>query len=452
MAECGQQMGGSTTPATDPHETAPSARPSVRSSTPPPHSAAPSLHAFPFRPSATPIMDLFSLPLLLVLPALCYGDFMVENSVMAEPKIDCLSHMVAVNFVTQAPFQGHVFIRGHYADPDCHKDYVLNRDPSGFMDISFDKCGMRRQRTTNPKGMTMSAIVVVSFHRTFITMHDKSYHLECFYLEEEKVVQSNMHVSELQPTELSIQPPMPSCVYSVLSGGPKGEAMSFARVGDTVYHKWSCSYPTENGGEGLYCMVIHSCTVDDGETALYEVVDKEGCQKDPVIMGEIEYNGDLMAGTAAQVFKFADKAHVYFTCQVKLSLKSEQENGVCPRPECNGTIHQLRYRRSDDLVRIERSALRPAVGDSFDILSKPVLVLDLDDPAIPRRPETMPQNTIGILPTMLLAQDGETKAVCVSELSFGFLVAAAILSLFTAILFALVHYFNVRTATKSWGA
>jgi hypothetical protein len=68
---------------------------------------------------------------------------------LAEPKIECLSHMVSVNFVTQAPFEGHVYIRGHYADTDCHKDYMLNRDTSGFMDVSFDKCGMRRQRTVS---------------------------------------------------------------------------------------------------------------------------------------------------------------------------------------------------------------------------------------------------------------------------------------------------------------
>jgi len=273
--------------------------------------------------------------------------------------------------------------------------------------------------------------------------------LECFYLEEEKVVQSNLHVSELQPTELSVQPPMPTCVYSVLGGGPEGESMSFARVGDTVYHKWSCSYPAEKGGEGLYCMIIHSCTVDDGETALYEVIDDRGCNKDPIILGEIKYGADLMAGTPAQVFKFADKAHVYFTCQVKLSLKSEHENGVCPRPECGAARMRFRQRRSENLSRIARSSQHPSVGNSFDVLSKPVLVLELDDPAMPRRADLVPQKHTGLLPTLLLAQDGEAKAVCVSELSFGFLVTAAILSVLTAILFALVHFINVRNATKS---
>jgi hypothetical protein len=66
-----------------------------------------------------------------------------------------------------------------------------------------------------------------------------------------------------------------------------------------------------------------------------------------------------------------------------------------------------------------------------------------------RRPDLVPLKQTGLLPTILLAQDGEAKAVCVTELTFGFLVTAAILSVFTAVLFALVHFINVRNATKS---
>ncbi len=42
--------------------------------------------------------------------------------------------------------------------------------------------------------MTMSAKVVISFHRTFITHKDKAYHIECFYLEDERIVTQNLHV------------------------------------------------------------------------------------------------------------------------------------------------------------------------------------------------------------------------------------------------------------------
>jgi hypothetical protein len=49
-----------------------------------------------------------------------------------------------------------------------------------------------------------------------------------------------------------------------------------------------------------------------------------------LILGELRYSEDLVAGTSSQVFKFADKANMHFSCQVKLSLKKNHEGGVCP--------------------------------------------------------------------------------------------------------------------------
>lgn len=40
----------------------------------------------------------------------------------------------------------------------------------------------------------MSAVLIVSFHRTFITQMDKAYHVECFYVEQDKVVTQNIQV------------------------------------------------------------------------------------------------------------------------------------------------------------------------------------------------------------------------------------------------------------------
>jgi hypothetical protein len=80
----------------------------------------------------------------------------------------------------------------------------------------------------------------------------------------------------------------------------------------------------------MYCMLVHSCTVDDGEKALHQVVDEHGCAVDALILNSINYAGDMTAGTASNVFKFADRAHVYFTCQIRLSLKHEHEQNLCP--------------------------------------------------------------------------------------------------------------------------
>ena len=34
-------------------------------------------------------------------------------------------------------------------------------------------------------------------------------------------------------------------------------------IGDTIYHKWKCVYPT-GSTLNVYCMMVYNCTVSDG--------------------------------------------------------------------------------------------------------------------------------------------------------------------------------------------
>ncbi|VDN28032.1 unnamed protein product [Gongylonema pulchrum] len=62
-------------------------------------------------------------------------------------------------------------------------------------------------------------------------------------------------------------------VYEILNGGPAGPAIRYAKVGDSVYHKWTCV--SEMGD--IYCMRVHTCTVNDGQGGdAVEVIDKKG--------------------------------------------------------------------------------------------------------------------------------------------------------------------------------
>ncbi len=58
--------------------------------------------------------------------------------------------------------------------------------------------------------------------------------------------------------------------------GPENTAeakpVNFVRVGDAVFHRWSCQGPLQQ----LYCMIVHSCTAEDGESTVYDVIDQHG--------------------------------------------------------------------------------------------------------------------------------------------------------------------------------
>ena len=54
-------------------------------------------------------------------------------------------------------------------------------------------------------------------------------------------------------------------LYGSLTGAP----VRFAKVGDKVFHKWSC----ESGAHG---MLVHSCVARDGAGAAYELINSAG--------------------------------------------------------------------------------------------------------------------------------------------------------------------------------
>ncbi|TMS35207.1 hypothetical protein L596_002657 [Steinernema carpocapsae] len=117
----------------------------------------------------------------------------------------------------------------------------------------------------------------------------------------------------------------------ILSGGPAGTPVRYARIGDHVYHKWSCMTETDD----IYCMRVHTCTVYDGQGGeAVTVLDKNGCEVDRFVLQNLEYSHDLMAGQEAHVFKFADRPALYFNCQIALTIKDRQY-GCNIAPKCD---------------------------------------------------------------------------------------------------------------------
>lgn len=76
--------------------------------------------------------------------------------------------------------------------------------------------------------------------------------------------------------------------------------MRFARIGDAVYHKWTCDAQVAN----VFCMRVHSCTVSDGQGGPpIQILDSDGCSIDRFVLADLDYVTDLMAGQEAHVFK-----------------------------------------------------------------------------------------------------------------------------------------------------
>ncbi|VDO18561.1 unnamed protein product [Heligmosomoides polygyrus] len=230
-------------------------------------------------------------------------------------------------FCQASEFQGFV------ADGDC----VMmgdNKQNHRFT-VKHDSCGVRRQREVN--GVVIISTVIVSFHSIFITRVDRAYRLSCFYVEGTKRVQQQLDVASLTTQAVEGQTQLPVCRYDILADGPNGVPVKYGKIGDTVYHKWSCVSELTD----VYCMRVHSCTVYDGQGGPpVTVLDVNGCSTDGVILQNLDYMDDLTAGKSAQVFKFADKAGLYFNCQLQLTIKDKQYGCSNAVPQCGQTYVQ----------------------------------------------------------------------------------------------------------------
>ncbi|TMS34527.1 hypothetical protein L596_002100 [Steinernema carpocapsae] len=301
--------------------------------------------------------DMWSSPNLFVLLIALFFCVQADMAGMLEdPEIVCGRQHVKVSMKMQEPFKGHVFVRGHYKDPRCHQSFSDQTNLTNLiMDIDFDHCTMRRKRQTNPKGLSMGSVIVVSFHPNFITGKDRAFEVECFYLEESRIVKWDLPVGPLPTTEMMVKPIMPDCNYVVRKENSDNK---IAALGEPLYHEWSCHGPAQQ----LYCMQVHTCTVDNGENSMHQIIDAHGCSLDDYLISDVRYTGDLTAATSSNAFKFADSSHLYFSCQVQISLK-EDHNGTCPRRTCDSR-----------LVRSKRSLRSDAT-----VVSSSVLILDVED-------------------------------------------------------------------------
>ncbi|KAH7680136.1 cuticlin 1, partial [Aphelenchoides avenae] len=225
----------------------------------------------------------------------------------------------------------------------------------------------------NPRGLFITASLIVAFHPEVLTKFDRVYIVQCYYMEMEKVLERELMVKMPAPPLQTQQVPMPVCRYEVLSGGPEGPPVFFAKVGEQVYHKWTCDSTTE----GQFCMTVHSCTVDDGHGDRVELLDQKGCAKDKFLLSNLDYITDLTAGKEAHVYKYADRQSMFFDCQITLTIKEPGQQFCdipsCPDPPGFGSGAGLpRSRRSEKAADIQiraRSDEKPVAEKSFIIPS-----------------------------------------------------------------------------------
>uniref|UniRef100_A0A0N4ZPY7 ZP domain-containing protein n=1 Tax=Parastrongyloides trichosuri TaxID=131310 RepID=A0A0N4ZPY7_PARTI len=248
-----------------------------------------------------------------------------------EPTITCTTNAIIFTANTSQSFNGKVFVKGYSMDNNCFRNGKKSKNIK--ISLNFESCGIRRSREIN--GLSVSTTIIISFHPMFITKVDRAFKVNCFYTEPIKKVAQKLNVSDVVAENININAPLPMCKYEILEGSNSGKPIRFARIGDIVYHKWSCSFDKSIIDTPKYCMLVHSCLVNDGQGGEeITVIDDKGCEVDGYILRRINYVNDMEGGQFSNVFKFADKNSLVFNCQISLTIKDINYGCEETQPKC----------------------------------------------------------------------------------------------------------------------
>uniref|UniRef100_A0A0K0EUW6 ZP domain-containing protein n=1 Tax=Strongyloides venezuelensis TaxID=75913 RepID=A0A0K0EUW6_STRVS len=262
---------------------------------------------------------------------LSYGSHFLANSITSDPMITCSTNSIIFTANTTHPFYGKVFVKGYSTDSNC---YISGKSSNSLrISLNFESCGLRRSREVN--GLSVSTTIIISFHPMFITKVDRAFKVNCFYTEPIKKVAQKLNISDVPVETIKINAPLPTCKYEILEGSSEGKPIRFVRIGDVVYHKWSCNFDEKGNELPKYCMIVHSCLVNDGQGGDdITVIDEKGCEVDGYILKKINYISDMEAGQVSSVFKFADKNSLVFNCQISLTIRDKINGCEIIEPTC----------------------------------------------------------------------------------------------------------------------
>uniref|UniRef100_A0A914ZZ93 ZP domain-containing protein n=1 Tax=Parascaris univalens TaxID=6257 RepID=A0A914ZZ93_PARUN len=279
---------------------------------------------------------------------------------------ECLKDGLRLHFFPEAPFRGHVYVKGFFADRNCHLSYTSHplHTPFFFHVPYHSQCNVRRERTIHPPGITYRIIVIVQHHRLFLTAADKAYSVSCFYRERLSQLSKTVQVGNLPTTEIVQGEQLPTCIYEVLNGSLSGDPVKFANIGDKLVHRWHCD-------SDKHGMLVHSCVICDPAGNQFELIDERGCIRDDTLMEPLKYSSDLMtASSAAFAFKFADQMIVHFSCRITLCTRAENGcEGISP-PICQ--FFPLPWNIPYDNVASTRGAKAYFSSTTPNIPSKPL--------------------------------------------------------------------------------
>ncbi|CAG0885396.1 unnamed protein product, partial [Cyprideis torosa] len=313
-----------------------------------------------------------------------FFSFSVERNVIDSIRIECNSQDMIMKISTQSLFNGLIYPKGLSRNTTCMSEYGLQEGP---IDYAIPLWNCNTMSTTLPDGsVEYFNTIVVQPHRKLVTSQGRGYHIRCKYQTQEKLVRTDLNISDpisridsmLGTTPITATAAMPAVNMRIFYGDVSEQTVAEnVRIGDPLTMEIALD------SQEIYGFLVTDCYVRDGiGQSEQPLIDSDGCPVDEEIMGPLTYAPNKrIASVGFQAHKFPYTPSVYYQCTVKLCINSAGGCDDVP-PNCNPfqrTKRQALIRRDENEEIIQDDERNIQVFTGLYVSEDPDFEDDADD-------------------------------------------------------------------------
>ncbi|KAE9419741.1 hypothetical protein Angca_004124, partial [Angiostrongylus cantonensis] len=239
------------------------------------------------------------------------------------PAVTCGPEAIRIVGRSEDVFEGQVFVKNQRRSTDCFVVYSVEQNSTTpELAVPLDRisaCGIDLQRNPS-RGLELLAVIVFSFHPSFVTAGDRAFAVHCLFQQHQITVSTQFDfISDLTPKLVTgSAASAPAVNLTVVHGRVPTEEKpaQLVSVGQPLMLVWKLDTFSE-----LYGIRVLDCTAESRRRQRMHII-RNGCSMDSTLISDVRYaEQQLHAYADATAFKFPDLSDVWLKCLVRLCIK-----------------------------------------------------------------------------------------------------------------------------------
>ncbi|XP_042222693.1 uncharacterized protein LOC121867003 [Homarus americanus] len=238
---------------------------------------------------------------------------------ISQLEVMCGKDHLTVQLAFTAPFQGLVFSKGQYGDPNCMYVEPHSGGTHYEFQIYYDGCGTK----PDMGGKFYENTIIVQYDADLIEVWDEAKRLRCeWYNDYEKTASKPpMKIADLEVIELNFRGDNVDCWMEIQDGkGPWASPITgIVPLGSTLTMVIAI-----NDQAGEFDMRVTSCEASDGSNSPIYLSDQHGCVLRPKMISKFmklrnnDGRATVLTYAHFHAFKFPDSMAVHLRCKVEI--------------------------------------------------------------------------------------------------------------------------------------